>query len=56
MLDILRLDGREMLRERDGRMMDSLGGSEDIGVVGGVVKTSMSGEWETGASIEWESR
>ena len=43
-----------MLRERDGRMMDSLGDSEVIGVVGGVVKTSRSGEQGTGAIIEWE--
>jgi len=43
-LDIWRFDGREVLRESDGRMMDSLGGSGVIGVVGGVVKTSRSGE------------
>jgi hypothetical protein len=54
--DKWRVEGREMLRESDGRMIGSLGGterSEVIGVVGGVVKTSRSGEQGTGASIEW---
>jgi hypothetical protein len=53
-LDIWRFDGREMLRESDGRMMGSLGGSEVIGVVGGVVKTSRSGEYGAGTSMEWD--
>jgi len=52
-LDIWRLDGRERLRESDGRIMGSLG-SESIGVIGGVEKTSRSGEQGTGASMEWE--
>jgi hypothetical protein len=49
--NIGRLEGREMLRESDGRMIGSLGGSEVIGVVGGVVMTSRTGVG-TGASIE----
>ena len=43
-LEIWRFERREELRESDGRMMDSVGGSEVMGVVGGVAKTSRSGE------------
>lgn len=42
--DKWRLEGREELRVSDGRMIDSQEGSEVIGVVGGVAKTSRSGE------------
>jgi hypothetical protein len=42
--EMWRFEGREALREMDGRMIDSEGGSEVMGVVGGVAKTSRSGE------------